>query len=118
MLASWQHEHNIRSRVEKLFAVLCAIDLDLPGAGAHNGDRARITLIGDLQSRGRGVGGTQIAVEIQDAQDRVFLGGFDHVRSGRKPQSCFVPNGPETAIYKSWTEPRNSHAVARIHCKP
>jgi hypothetical protein len=72
MLAARKHEHDIWSRIQELFAVLGAVDLDFAGARTHNRYRARIALIGNLYTGGRCLGRTKIPIKVENPDGRLF----------------------------------------------
>ena len=50
VLASRKHKYDIWPRVLNLLVVIGAVNLDLCGARAYNGNRSRIALVRDLQA--------------------------------------------------------------------
>src|SRR6185503_16928128 len=93
---------------------LFSVEKNKRGALVEHRDRAGRTRIDDLQGAAHNRRGFQISIEVENAWRLDGCGCFETVRSGGKPDSGAVGDGPWFAVYLGRARPGDSDPISRF----
>ena len=90
---------------------LDSVDFHAPRRALQGGEGAAAAAIGELDRIGGGGGGSQLAIEVEEAERRGIRRGLQRVSSGGNPDCIAVRNGPKMAIQHRRAAPLDTRAA-------